>query len=109
MFQVAPPSFPPQESEIERFRARHRRLCRDQQKSVATSKIENLDQDEGRTRKISSNWPQKHRQVSSLQYEDGFWPGSAGTEMRLAFNAFDFSASPEAFNDEPDELVEITA
>ncbi|GMF64540.1 unnamed protein product [Phytophthora lilii] len=79
-----------------------------------TIKIESLDEDEGRTRKIPAKWRQKHeqrqqqqRQVSSNFFDDGIWPESDGTEMHLGFNAFDFSASPEAFYDETEELDDL--
>ncbi|KAG6614771.1 uncharacterized protein IUM83_04116 [Phytophthora cinnamomi] len=112
MFQLAPSSdarkASQSASEVERFRAPHRRLCRDQLRPAALSpKVEPLDQDEGRTRKISTKWRQKqqHDRLCS-QFEDGYWPQSAGTEMHLGFNAFDFSSSPEAFYDEPKEPPE---
>ncbi|GMF49242.1 unnamed protein product [Phytophthora fragariaefolia] len=82
--------------------------CHPQLQSAATSpKVEALDEDEGRARKISAKWrlKQQHDQLCR-QLEDGYWPKSAGTEMHLGFNAFDFSSSPEAFNDEVKEPVE---
>ncbi|EGZ16886.1 hypothetical protein PHYSODRAFT_501770 [Phytophthora sojae] len=95
-------------TDIERFRARHRRLCRDyQENSAQTSKrVESVDEDDGRKRKIPAKWRAKQCQTWN-QHEDGYWPESAGTEMHLGFNAFDFSASPEAFNDEPEDPIEI--
>ncbi|ETL92419.1 hypothetical protein L917_09256 [Phytophthora nicotianae] len=106
----APPSdgakFSEEAAEIERFRARHRRMCRGQQQNASTtSTTEALDVDGGRTRKISAKWRQK--QLHRNQIEDGAWPQSAGTEMHLCFNAFDFSSSPEAFYEE--EPVETTS
>ncbi|GMF49243.1 unnamed protein product [Phytophthora fragariaefolia] len=74
MFQTMPPALSSDtlfiNDEAERFRARHRRRCRDHQVKP-NLKIESLEQDDGR------------------------------------FNAFDFSVSPEAFNDEPEEMLEI--
>ncbi|KAE8915688.1 hypothetical protein PF003_g78 [Phytophthora fragariae] len=97
-------------SEIERFRARHRRLCRESAALSLSPKVEALDEDGGRTRKISANWRQKQqRDRLCSEFEDGYWPKSAGTEMHLGFNAFDFSSSPEAFYDEPEEPVEEKA
>ncbi|KAE8915687.1 hypothetical protein PF005_g22055 [Phytophthora fragariae] len=95
--------------EVERFRARHRRLCRDHhENSPPNAKIESLDEDDGRTRKISAKWRERRLlQQTWHQHEDGYWPKSAGTEMHLGFNAFDFTASPEAFNNEPDDPIEI--
>ncbi|KAJ8576318.1 hypothetical protein ON010_g2894 [Phytophthora cinnamomi] len=91
-------------ADVERFRDRHRRLCRDHQENSAPNSkhVESLDEDDGRTRKVSANWRDKLQ--TWRQHEDGYWPESAGTEMHLGFNAFDFSASPEAFNDEPEAL-----
>ncbi|KAE9283127.1 hypothetical protein PF008_g27478 [Phytophthora fragariae] len=97
-------------SEIERFRARHRRLCRESAALSLSPKVEALDEDGGRTRKISANWRQKQqRDRLCSEFEDGYWPKSAGTEMHLGFNAFDFSSSPEAFYDEPEEPMEEKA
>ncbi|KAG7379909.1 hypothetical protein PHYPSEUDO_008031 [Phytophthora pseudosyringae] len=118
MFQFMTPALPSggprtslPASEIERFRARHRRLCRGQQAaSPSSSRIEALDVDEGRTRKISANWRHKQQQTQLRnQFDDGYWPKSAGTEMHLGFNAFDFSASPEAFCDDAEESVATEA
>ncbi|KAK1945467.1 hypothetical protein P3T76_002515 [Phytophthora citrophthora] len=93
-------------SEIEKFRARHRRLCRVQQQSLSPSpRIESLDVDDGRRRKTSAQWRQKKQNCNQL--DDGYWPKSAGTEMHLGFNAFDFSASPEGFYDEALEPVVV--
>ncbi|KAH7488734.1 hypothetical protein KRP22_008624 [Phytophthora ramorum] len=108
MFQHSPPSISPsgtkstQESaDIERFRARHRRMCRGSQYgSITTSQVESLNADEGRTRKVSAKWRQKQNRSG---FDDGNWPVSAGTEMHIGFNAFDFSASPEAFFEEEAE------
>ncbi|OWZ02303.1 hypothetical protein PHMEG_00026157 [Phytophthora megakarya] len=91
--------FSDEAAEIERFRARHRRLCRQQHVPVSTSNVEALDADDGRTRKISAKWRQKQQTQHRNQNEDGVWPQSAGTEMHMGFNAFDFASSPEAFYD----------
>ncbi|KAL4173390.1 hypothetical protein KRP22_005346 [Phytophthora ramorum] len=95
--------------EIERFRARHRRLLRHQaQQFTPSSKVEDLDVDDGRKRKISANWRLKQQQTQvSIQQGDGHWPASAGTEMLMGFNAFDFSASPEAFYGEQEQSVSL--
>ncbi|KAF4317558.1 hypothetical protein BBO99_00003290 [Phytophthora kernoviae] len=99
-----------QTPEIERYRAKHRRLCRGQDQSTTTSsQVEDLDVQDGRTRKISANWRQKQQQTQlSNQFDDGHWPEAAGTEMHVGFNAFDFSASPEAFieAEEPQQIEE---
>ncbi|KAK1945468.1 hypothetical protein P3T76_002516 [Phytophthora citrophthora] len=97
--------FSQEAAEIEKFRARHRRMRRGQQLNAATSNIEALDVDDGRTRKISAKWRQKQQQQRN-SHDDGIWPQSAGTEMHMGFNAFDFSSSPEAFCDDTEELVE---
>ncbi|GMF64542.1 unnamed protein product [Phytophthora lilii] len=74
---------------------------------VTPPKVEALDVDEGRTRKISAKWRQKQQETHIRhQFDDGIWPQAAGTEMHLGFNAFDFSASPEAFYDEPEEPLD---
>ncbi|ETI45917.1 hypothetical protein F443_09627 [Phytophthora nicotianae P1569] len=120
MFQFISPSPLPsdgpkisrQVSEIERFRARHRRLCRGQQTALPGSRIEALDVDEGRTRKIPANWRKKQQQAQARNnLDDGYWPESAGTEMHLGYNAFDSIASPEGFFDETEEskVVKDTA
>ncbi|KAG7389569.1 hypothetical protein PHYPSEUDO_010214 [Phytophthora pseudosyringae] len=98
--------FSEEAAEIERFRARHRRMCRGQQQAATATapSIEALDVDDGRTRKISAKWRLKQQQTQRRnRHEDGLWPQSAGTEMHIGFNAFDFSSSPEAFYDEPEE------
>ncbi|KAG1686521.1 hypothetical protein DVH05_006487 [Phytophthora capsici] len=79
-------------------------MCRGQQSNAATSSIEALDVDDGRTRKISAKWRQKQQQQRN-SHDDGIWPQSAGTEMHMGFNAFDFSSSPEAFYEDTEELV----
>ncbi|KAL3656886.1 hypothetical protein V7S43_018226 [Phytophthora oleae] len=95
---------------IEKFRARHRRLCRVQQQAVSpNSMIESQDVDDGRRRKISVKWRQKQQTQHCNQFDDGYWPKSAGTEMHLGFNAFDFSASPEGFYDDALEPVVVKA
>ncbi|CAI5701677.1 hypothetical protein KXD40_002879 [Peronospora effusa] len=91
-------------SEIERFRARQRRRCRGQAVATSRMKMEKLDIDNGRSRKISANWQQQRIQCCN-QDDDGIWSRSAGTEMHLGYNAFDFSASPEAFYDVPEEHI----
>ncbi|EEY57382.1 uncharacterized protein PITG_11233 [Phytophthora infestans T30-4] len=79
-------------ADIERYRARHRRMCRGQLPDATPSpQIEDLDVEDGRTRKISAKWRQQTQpqQVPvSNQLHDA--------EMHVGFNAFDFSASPEA-------------
>eukprot|EP00644_Phytophthora_capsici_P004500 jgi/Phyca11/111136/e_gw1.19.296.1 len=93
-------------SDIEKFRARHRRLCRVQQQCLSpNSSIESLDVDDGRRRKVSAKWRQRQQTQHCNQLDDGYWPKSAGTEMHLGFNAFDFSASPEGFYDDALESV----
>jgi hypothetical protein len=92
-------------SEIERFRARHRRMARGQQQP-ASVRVESLDVDDGRTRKISATWRQRQQLAQRNHFDDGIWPQSAGTEMHLGFNAFDFSSSPEAFCDDTEEPAE---
>jgi hypothetical protein len=81
-------------ADIERFRARHRRLCRGQKPEATPSpQVEDLDVEDGRTRKVSAKWrQQQQRQIPvSNQFDDA--------EMHMGFNAFDFSASPEAFGE----------
>ncbi|RLN37087.1 hypothetical protein BBJ28_00007941 [Nothophytophthora sp. Chile5] len=99
-------------AEIERFRARQRKLRRVQrQPEQLSSKVEDLDVHEGRTRKIPAKWrqqqqQQQQQQYSNQQHDDGDWPVSAGTEMHMGFNAFDFSASPEAFFEPEQQQLE---
>ncbi|KAL4105408.1 hypothetical protein PRIC1_003473 [Phytophthora ramorum] len=102
------PKLSDEAAEIERFRARHRRLQRDQTLlSTPSSKVGPLDVDDGRTRKISAKSRQKQQQMQlKSQQDDGNWPVAAGTEMHVGFNAFDFSASPEAFQEDPELHVE---
>ncbi|GMF20932.1 unnamed protein product [Phytophthora fragariaefolia] len=88
-------------AEIERFRARHRRLCRGQQPDAPSAQVEDLDVDDGRTRKVSAKWRQQQQQLQvpvSNQFDDANW--AADAEMHAGFNAFDFSASPEAFGEQ---------
>ncbi|KAG3016367.1 hypothetical protein PC121_g5941 [Phytophthora cactorum] len=92
-------------AEIERFRARHRRLLRPQQQQQSPAKVEALDEDDGRRRKISANWRRKQQQVT--HQSDSQWCQSIGTGDGL--NAFDFTMSPEAFHDEPVTPVEPCA
>ncbi|KAG7399000.1 hypothetical protein PHYBOEH_009993 [Phytophthora boehmeriae] len=116
MFQFFSPSLAPSgcsnesPAEIERYRAKHRRLCRSQDQSATPSpQVEDLDVQDGRTRKISAKWRQKQQQTQLCnQMDDGHWPEAAGTEMHVGFNAFDFSASPEAFveAEEPQQIEE---
>ncbi|KAE9046368.1 hypothetical protein PR003_g5544 [Phytophthora rubi] len=95
------PKFSEEAAEIERFRARHRRLCRGQTPDVTPSpQVEDLDVDDGRTRKISAKWRQQQQQQQQVppvsnQTDDANW--ATDSEMSMGFNAFDFSASPEAF------------
>ncbi|KAG3118339.1 hypothetical protein PI124_g1342 [Phytophthora idaei] len=104
------PKFSREVSEIERFRARHRRLCRGQQDALPGSRIEALDVDGGRTCKISANWRQNQQQTQLRnQLDDGYWPESAGTEMHLGYNAFDSSAPPEGFCDDAEDPVVLKA
>lgn len=96
-------------ADIERYRAKHRRMCRGQPDVSPSSQIEDLDVQDGRTRKISAKWRQKQQQARlGNQGDDGYWPEACGTEMHVGFNAFDFSASPEAFYEpeEPEQQVE---
>ncbi|KAF4148116.1 hypothetical protein GN958_ATG02703 [Phytophthora infestans] len=100
------PNFSRELLEVERFRARHRRLCRGQQAALPVSRIEALDVEEDRTRKIPANWRQKQQQAQTLNhFDDGYWPESAGTEMHLGYNAFDSTASPEGFCDDTEESM----
>ncbi|KAK1947498.1 hypothetical protein P3T76_001508 [Phytophthora citrophthora] len=67
---------------------------------------ESLDVEGGRTRKVSAKWRQRQHQAQrGLGFDDGIWPVSAGTEMHIGFNAFDFSACPEAFDEEEEAAV----
>ncbi|KAL3674830.1 hypothetical protein V7S43_000757 [Phytophthora oleae] len=93
--------------EIERFRAHHRCIHRGHQPTVMGNRnAESLDVEGGRTRKVSAKWRQRQHQAQrGLGFDDGIWPVSAGTEMRIGFNAFDFSACPEAFNAEEEPSV----
>ncbi|ETI43398.1 hypothetical protein F443_11644 [Phytophthora nicotianae P1569] len=88
-------------TEIERFRARHRRLLRTQQHQNSSAKVEDLEEDDGRRRKISANWRRK-QQVT--HQSDSHWCQSIS--VGDGFNAFDFSTSPEAFHDEPETPLE---
>ncbi|CAI5739732.1 unnamed protein product [Peronospora destructor] len=102
MLPSSGPKFGSEVSEIERFRACQRHLYRGQAVATSLTKIEKIDIDNGRTRKISAN---RQRVQCCSQDDDGVWPKSAGTEMHLGYNAFDFSTSPEAFYNEPEEPV----
>ncbi|KAF4046736.1 hypothetical protein GN244_ATG01127 [Phytophthora infestans] len=92
-------------ADIERYRARHRRMCRGQLPDATPSpQIEDLDVEDGRTRKISAKWRQQTQpqQVPvSNQFHDA--------EMHVGFNAFDFSASPEAFHEPQEQQTESKA
>ncbi|KAE8915573.1 hypothetical protein PF005_g30937 [Phytophthora fragariae] len=110
MFQFLPPAaggpkFDEEAAEIERFRARHRRLHRDQPPAASSaSRVEALDEDGGRRRKVSAKWRHKHQQQQAPHrgpFDDA--------EMLVGFNAFDFSASPEAFHDEPQHVEAANA
>ncbi|KAG2844791.1 hypothetical protein JG687_00003132 [Phytophthora cactorum] len=94
-YSAAGPKLDEKAADIERYRARHRRMCRGQQLDATPSpQVEDLDVEDGRTRKISAKWRQQTQpqQVPVCnQFHDG-------AEMHMGFNAFDFSASPEAFN-----------
>ncbi|CAI5724295.1 hypothetical protein KXD40_001001 [Peronospora effusa] len=85
--------FNEQAAEIEKYRARHRQLCRNQQPDATRSThVEDLDVEDGRTRKISAKWRQEH------EHEQQFPVGNQlDAEMHMSSNAFDFSTSPEAF------------
>ncbi|CAI5716654.1 unnamed protein product [Peronospora destructor] len=102
MLPSSGPKFGSEVSEIERFRACQRHLYRGQAVATSLTKIEKLDIDNGRTRKISAN---RQRVQCCSEDDDGIWPKSAGTETHLGYNAFDFSTSPEAFYNEPEEPV----
>ncbi|GMF17511.1 unnamed protein product [Phytophthora lilii] len=55
--------------------------------------------EDGRTRKISAKWRQQQQQQQvpvTNQFDDAGWADDA--ETHVGFNAFDFSASPEAFD-----------
>ncbi|KAL3672197.1 hypothetical protein V7S43_002859 [Phytophthora oleae] len=89
------PTVEQEEADIERYRARHRRFCRNQQpETTPSAQVEDLDVDEGRTRKISAKWRLQQQQQQQIPVNNQFGDGS---EMPINFNAFDFSASPEAF------------
>ncbi|GMF49244.1 unnamed protein product [Phytophthora fragariaefolia] len=117
MFQFVPPAlaaggpwFEQEAAEIERFRARHRRLHRAQPQPAAVARVEALDEDDGRRRKVSAKWRHKQQQQQQQQtergpFESGAWPQQSALdhadEALGGFNAFDFSASPETFYGEP--------
>ncbi|KAG6615423.1 uncharacterized protein IUM83_04952 [Phytophthora cinnamomi] len=90
-------AFGEEASEIERYRARQRLLSRalPPQSSAPSAWTEDSDE---RRRKTSAKRQQQRLTVLSCQHEDGRWPEPAGTEMRVGFNAFDSSASPEVFD-----------
>lgn len=100
------PTVDQKEAEIERYRARHRRLCRNQQpETTPSAQVEDLDVDEGRTRKISAKWRQQQQQQQmpvNSQFDDG-------SELPMSFNAFDFSSSPEAFYETEQQTLENKA
>ncbi|ETM50096.1 hypothetical protein L914_05804 [Phytophthora nicotianae] len=99
------PKLDEKSTDIERHRARHRRMCRGQQPDATPSpQVEDLDMDDGRTRKISAKWRQQTQQQqvpASNQFHDA--------EMHFGFNAFDFSASPEAFHEAEEQQTESKA
>ncbi|KAH7477253.1 uncharacterized protein KRP23_7926 [Phytophthora ramorum] len=105
------PKFGEEAVEIERYRARHRRLCRGQTPDAAPSpQVEDLDVEDGRTRKIPAKWRQQQQQQQvpvSNQFDEANWTGAAGTHM--GFNAFDFSTSPEAFGETGEQQLESKA
>ncbi|CEG50487.1 uncharacterized protein PHALS_00630 [Plasmopara halstedii] len=80
-------------SEIEQYRAHHRRICRGIQPDSALNQTKDFDVDDGRARKMSARCRRQQQQIPvSNQFSDN-------DEMHATFNAFDFSASPEAFNE----------
>ncbi|KAG1711404.1 hypothetical protein DVH05_008656 [Phytophthora capsici] len=99
---VGKTKFSKEELEIERFRAHHRCTHRGHQSNAMDNRnAESLDVEGGRVRKVSAKWRQRQHQTQrGLGFDDGIWPVSAGTEMHIGFNAFDFSACPEAFEGE---------
>ncbi|CAH0517288.1 unnamed protein product [Peronospora belbahrii] len=93
-------------SEIEQFRARRRLLCRGQTTAMSPTENEEPIVEDGRMRKFSATWQQKQQlEQCHRQYDHAIWPRSAGIEMCMGYNAFDFSASPEVFYDEPIEPI----
>ncbi|EGZ16887.1 hypothetical protein PHYSODRAFT_330939 [Phytophthora sojae] len=120
------PKFDEEAAEIERFRARHRRLHRDQPGAVgsAASRVEALDEDGGRRRKVSAKWRQQQQQQQQHHHHHhhhhhiphhqsahrGPFEDVDDAELHGGFNAFDFSASPEAFfHDEPRQVEAAAA
>ncbi|KAG6614645.1 uncharacterized protein IUM83_04119 [Phytophthora cinnamomi] len=121
MFQFMPaaaggPKFDEEAAEIERFRARHRHLHRGHAPAGGSvSRVEALDEDGGRRRKVSAKWRHK-QQPQQLQAPlrgpfDVEQVGDAGddADMHVGFNAFDFSASPETFYDDEPEHPQAEA
>ncbi|KAK1932039.1 hypothetical protein P3T76_012539 [Phytophthora citrophthora] len=105
-YSVGGPTTDQEEAEIERYRARHRRLCRGQKpESMPSAQVEDLDVDEGRTRKISAKWRQQ-QQPQQMPVGNQFQDGA---EMPMSFNAFDFSASPECFYETEQQALESKA
>ncbi|KAE9042254.1 hypothetical protein PR003_g4182 [Phytophthora rubi] len=97
------PAFSEDASEIERYRTRQRLLSRGQPRgSPSPGCTEDSDAHDERRRKTSVKWQHRQQQqqhtLLGSQHEDGRWPEPAGTEMRVGFNAFDSSASPEVFD-----------
>lgn len=81
--------------EVEQYRARHRRIHRGQGPDTAPNpQVEDLDVEDGRTRKVSAKWRrQQQREVPvSNQFLDN-------AKMHVPLNAFDIVASPEAFQE----------
>lgn len=77
------------------YRARHRLICRGHQSSASPStQVEDLDIEDGRARKISTKW--RRQQLQQLPVTNQL---SNSVETLVGFNAFDFSASPEAFHE----------
>ncbi|GMF30102.1 unnamed protein product [Phytophthora fragariaefolia] len=84
-------------SEIELFRSRQRLQSRGlPPDSPPSARTDDLAMLEPRRRKTPAKWWHQQQQIGG-QHEDGRWPEPAGTEMRVGFNAFDSSASPEVF------------
>ncbi|KAG1713425.1 hypothetical protein DVH05_001212 [Phytophthora capsici] len=85
---VSAPQSSEEAVEIERFRARHRRLLRTRQQQIR-GKVENLDEDDGRRRKVSSKW----RQTAQKSQQNENWRRPVSS-----MNAFDFPTSCKGFN-----------
>ncbi|CAI5710890.1 unnamed protein product [Peronospora destructor] len=78
-------------ADIEKYRARHRQLCRSQQTDTTLSThVGHLGVEDERTRKIPSKWRQQQEQQIPVGNQ-------LDAEVHRGSNAFDFSTSPEAF------------